>query len=191
MAVGYSVLKAVRRDPLGFAQRLHAQCGDVAVLKVLSTRIYYLFRPEAVRQVLVDHYDDFVKDERARDIMQSVHGANVITTEGQVWGRQRRILTPAFAPKRIAACAQLMAATADECICQTLPDGADASKLIDVDDLTTRITIDVILRAPGVAAQCLHAIRHRPALLSWTAIRHGRNGIDRGEVDLPLQLLVR
>lgn len=145
--LGLPVLQAVHRDPLGFAEHLHAQHGDVAALKVLSTRIYYLFRPETVRQVLVDHQDDFVKDERARDIMQSVHGANVITTEGAVWERQRRILAPAFAPKRIAACAQSMAAAADEYIRQALPAEAGASAVIDVDDLTTRITMDVILRA--------------------------------------------
>lgn len=145
--LGLPVLQAVRRDPLDFAQRLHAQRGDVAVVKVLFTRIYYLFCPETVRQVLVEHQDDFVKDERARDIMQSVHGANVITTEGEVWERQRRILTPAFAPKRIAACAQLMAAAADEYIGQALPAEAGASTVVDVDDLTSRITMDVILRA--------------------------------------------
>jgi cytochrome P450 len=145
--LGLPLLQAIRRDPLGLVERLHAQHGDIASLKVLSTRIYYLFRPEAARQVLVDHQDDFVKDERVLDIFQSVHGANVITTEGTVWERQRRILTPAFAPKRIAACAELMAAAADECVCQTLPAKIGASALIDVDDLTTRITMDVILRA--------------------------------------------
>lgn len=145
--LGLPVLQAVRRDPLGFARDLHAQHGDFVALKVLSTRIYYLFRPEAVRQALVDHQDDFVKDERAREIMQSVHGANVITTEGAIWERQRRILSPAFAPKRIAACAQLMSMAADECACQTLPAAVGASTIIDVDDLTTRITMDVILRA--------------------------------------------
>ncbi|BFI94757.1 MAG: cytochrome P450 [Rhodanobacter sp.] len=145
--LGLPLLPAIRRDPLGFVARLRAQHGDNVKLKVLSTRIHYLFRPETARQVLVNHHDDFEKDGRVLGIMQSVHGANVITTEGAVWERQRRMLAPAFAPKRIAACAALMAAAADECASRELPTRQGASMLIDVDALTTRITMDVILRA--------------------------------------------
>lgn len=153
--LGLPLLGAIRRDPLGFAAQLQAQHGDFAKLKVLSTTVHYLFRPEAVRQVLVNHQDDFAKDERALEIMQSVHGANVITTEGKVWDRQRRMLASAFAPKRIAACAALMAAAADECASRELPAEAGASVVVDVDGLATRITMDVILRA-------LFSYRYRP-----------------------------
>ena len=153
--LGLPLLSAIRRDPLGFAAGLHAQHGDIVTLKVLSTRIHYLFRPETARQVLVNHQDDFAKDGRVLDIMQSVHGTNVITTEGAAWERQRRMLAPAFAPKRIAACAALMAAAANERASRELPTEAGASAVIDVDGLTTRITMDVILRA-------LFSCRHEP-----------------------------
>lgn len=163
---GLPLLHAIRRDPLGFPARLHAQHGDIARLKVLSTDVYYLFRPEAARQVLVNHHDDFAKDERVLEIMQSVHGANVITTEGALWERQRRMLAPAFAPKRIVACATLMAAAADECVSRELPAEVGASTVVDVDGLTTRITMDVILRA-------LFSYRYQPteAAAVSTAIR--------------------
>lgn len=145
--LGLPLLRAIRHDPLGMMERLHATQGDVAHLKVLSTNLYYLFRPETIRQVLVDHQADFVKEERILRIFQSVHGANVITTEGSVWERQRRILTPAFSLKRMAACAGLMTAAADENIRQALPAKPGERALVDVDRLTTRITMDVILRA--------------------------------------------
>ena len=164
--LGLPLLPAIRRDPLGFAARLYARHGDAVRLKVLSTDVHYLFRPEAARQVLVNHQDDFAKDERTLDVMQSVHGANVITTEGAVWERQRRMLAPAFAPKRIAACAASMAAAADECASRELPAEAGASAVVDVDGLTTRITMDVILRA-------LFSYRYRPeeAAAASTAVR--------------------
>lgn len=71
---------------------------------------------------------------------------NVITTEGQTWERQRRILTPAFTPKRIAEYTALMAAAADNGIANGLPVRSGQSEVIDVDRLMTRITMDVILR---------------------------------------------
>lgn len=164
--LGLPLLRDIRRDPLGFAARLHARHGDAVRLKVLSTDVHYLFRPEAARQVLVNHQDDFAKDQRTLDVMQSVHGANVITTEGAIWERQRRMLAPAFAPKRIAACAASMAAAADECASRDLPAEAGASAVVDVDGLTTRITMDVILRA-------LFSYRYKPeeAAAVSTAVR--------------------
>lgn len=164
--LGLPLLRDIRRDPLGFAARLHAQHGDAVRLKVLSTDVHYLFRPEAARQVLVNHQDDFAKDQRTLGVMQSVHGANVITTEGAAWERQRRMLAPAFAPKRIAACAASMAAAADECASRELPAEAGASAVVDVDGLTTRITMDVILRA-------LFSYRYKPeeAAAVSTAVR--------------------
>ncbi len=145
--MGLPLLRAIEQDPLGTMARLHAKCGDIAHLHILSAHVYYLFRPEWVRQVLVEHQDDFVKDERALEIFQSVHGANVITTEGAVWERQRRMLAPAFSMRHIEACNGLMAAAADEVIQQELPVRSGEAALVDVDRLTTRITMDVILRA--------------------------------------------
>jgi cytochrome P450 len=144
--LGLPLLKAVQRDPLGAAQRLQEECGDVAALKVLGTRIYYFFRPEAAREILVDFHEDFPKERRALAIFQSVQGANIITTEGHAWERQRRILAPAFSPKRIADYAAVMAVAADDGIERGLPRPAGQSEVIDVDQLMTRITMDVILR---------------------------------------------
>ena len=144
--LGLPLVQAIREDPLGLADRLHAIYGDVAHLKVLTTRICYVFSPELARSVLVEHHPDFAKDQRALDLFQTIHGANVITTEGAEWERQRRILTPMFAPKRIASYAGAMASAAEDGLKMQLPCRRGASDVVDVDRLMTRITMDVILR---------------------------------------------
>ena len=144
---GLPMLRAIREDPLGLAERLHAEQGDMAWLKILSTRICYVFNPETVRQVLVEHQEDFVKEDRMLRIFQTVHGKNVISTDGELWARQRRILSPAFAPKRMQAYVELMTSAAEQGIRLELPGGIGDSVVVDVDRLTTRITMDVILRA--------------------------------------------
>jgi len=144
--LGLPLLKAIQRNPLGAAQRLQVEYDDVADLRILGTRIYYLFRPEAAREILIDHHKDFVKEQRQLEIFRAVQGANVITTEGQTWERQRRILTPAFTPRRIEEYIPLIAAAADEGIENRLPAQSGQSELVDVDRLMIRITMDVILR---------------------------------------------
>ncbi|MBK8285370.1 MAG: cytochrome P450 [Ahniella sp.] len=136
----------IQRDPLGAANRLQRHFGDVARLDILFRRVYYFFAPEAARQILVDHQSDFTREARLLRIFESFQGKNVLTTEGADWERQRRILTPGFSPKRVSGYIELMRAAIADSVREELPVEAGHSALIDVDFLTTRITMDVILR---------------------------------------------
>jgi cytochrome P450 len=144
--LGLPLLADIRADPLGAASRFQRRFGDVVKLKILFRRIYYFFHPEAARQILVDHQDDFTREARLLKIFQSFQGRNVLTTEGPDWDRQRRLLTPAFSPKRISGYMGLMQAAIDASVGEELPAELGRSATIDVDVLTTRITMDVILR---------------------------------------------
>lgn len=144
--LGLPLLAGIRRNPLAATTQLQQEMGDVAKLNILFNRIYYFFDPEDVRRILVDHHADFTRDPRQLRIFQSFNGRNVLTTEGPDWVRQRRILAPGFTPRRVAGYATLMRAAVDECMATELPTSPGESAHVDVDALTTRITMDVILR---------------------------------------------
>lgn len=144
--LGIALLSLIQKDPLGAGRRLQRQFGDVARLNILFRRIYYFFNPEAVRQILVDHQDDFTREPRQLKMWQSFQGRNVLTTEGASWERQRRILAPGFSPKRIAGYMGLMSAAVRDCVSSELPTEPGRSITVDVSAFTTRITMDVILR---------------------------------------------
>ena len=144
--LGLPLLAYIRQDPLGAASNFQSRFGDVARLNILFRRIYYFFSPEAARQILVDHQADFMREPRLLRIFESFQGKNVLTTEGADWERQRRILTPGFSPKRVSGYMDLMRAAIDESVGEELPAEPGRSATVDVDSLTTRITMDVILR---------------------------------------------
>ncbi|MCU0755466.1 MAG: cytochrome P450 [Xanthomonadales bacterium] len=144
--LGLPLLAEIRRDPLAAATRLQQECGDVAELRILFRRILYFYTPEAAREILVEHPDDFLREARLLRIFESFQGRNVLTTEGADWERQRRLLTPAFSSRRMAGYMGLMRAAIDDSIRDELPAGSGQSASVDVDALTTRITMDVILR---------------------------------------------
>ncbi len=144
--LGLPLLTYIRRDPLAAAIRFQSRFGDVAKLSILFRRIYYFFSPEAARQILVDHQSDFTREARLLKIFESFQGKNVLTTEGPDWERQRRILTPGFSPKRIVGYMGLMRAAIDASVGDELPVEHGSTVFVDVDFLTTRITMDVILR---------------------------------------------
>jgi cytochrome P450 len=144
--LGLPLLWLIRKDPLGAACRLKAQFGDVAQLAILFRRIYYFFTPEASREILVDHHNDFTREARLLKKFQSFQGRNALTTEAADWERQRRILTPGFSSKRIAQYMSLMVAATRDCLRSELPAEPGDSALLDVGQLTTHLTMDVILR---------------------------------------------
>lgn len=163
---GLPLLAAIRRDPLGVGHALQQRLGDAATVEVLFRRIVYLFRPEAVRQLLVDHGDSFEREARLLDIFASFQGRNVLTTEGPDWERQRRLLTPAFSPKRMAGYMGLMRDAIEASLADELPAESGQGAVVDADFLTTRITMDVILRT-----LFSHATSHAEAMRVSVAIR--------------------
>jgi cytochrome P450 len=145
--LGIPLFSYIQKDPIGATGRFHSLFGDVARLSILFRRLYYFFNPEAVRQIIVDHHADFTREARQLKIIASFQGRNVLTTEGPDWERQRRILTPGFSPKRIAGYMGLMSAAVADSVSTELPAEPGRSATLDVSAFTTRITMDVILRA--------------------------------------------
>ena len=144
--LGLPLLGLIKRDPLGSASRFQREFGDVTRLNILFRRIYYLFNPEVARELLVDNHDHLCKEIRLLEIFRTFQGRNVLTTEGPDWERQRRILTPGFSARKLTSYMSLMTAAIDACVASELPAEVGASREVDVDALTTRITMDVILR---------------------------------------------
>lgn len=143
--LGFDLLRAMRRDYLGFVGALQRRYGDISYMRLGNEQAYDLHSPELVRQALVDNAEHLVRWERGIEVFEQVFGNSVLVTEGSVWQRQRRMLMPAFAPKRVAGYATLMRAAAAVALDVAVPAGATRA-LVPMDALFSRLTMDVILR---------------------------------------------
>jgi cytochrome P450 len=136
---GLPVLLAMRRDYLAVidAQR---SLGDLVRQQVLGERAVDVFDPELVRTLMVEHADALVRWARGPEVFAGLMGQSVLVTEGATWQRQRRMLMPAFAPKRVAGYAALMTEAAAT--------GLDAVRPgeMAMDALFSHLTMDVISR---------------------------------------------
>ncbi|WP_140632591.1 cytochrome P450 [Methylibium rhizosphaerae] len=142
---GLPLLRAMRRDYLGFTSGLQRQYGDVTFMRLGNERAIDLFDPELVRRLLVDHAPHLVRWERGMDIFEQVFGQSVLVTEGAVWQRQRRMLQPAFSPRRVAGYAALMLDAARSALDAAVPAG-EQEALVSMDTLFSQLAMDVILR---------------------------------------------
>ena len=144
--LGLPMVREIARDGLGAGVKLRQQYGDAVHFRMVGQAYYYFFSPELIRQVLVERADDFIRHERAIEVFSQVYGDNVLTAEGDIWKRQRRILMPGFLPKRLTGYVGLMIDATADALRTILPGASGESGSIDVDSFTTRLTMDVILR---------------------------------------------
>ena len=108
------IVRDSRRDPLNFMLGLARDYGDLSTFRVGRERVFFVNSPEGVRDVLVNHYDNFLKGggrSRARKFL----GEGLLLSEGELHRRQRRLALPAFHRQRIAAYAEEMGAAALRC----------------------------------------------------------------------------
>lgn len=107
----WSTILALRRDPLGYLERIAARYGDIAHLRVGPYRLIYVNHPNLVHEVLVAKDASFIKG-RALDQAKEVFGKGLLTSEGELHKGQRRLIQPAFHRRRVEAYAEAMAADA-------------------------------------------------------------------------------
>jgi len=100
----YFIGNAVKfyRDPIAFLQNITQEHGDIVYISVGPIKAFVLNHPDYIKEVLVTNSGNFVK---SRPLAKSkvLIGNGLITSDGAVHMRQRRLVQPAFHRKRIAA----------------------------------------------------------------------------------------
>jgi len=94
------------RDPLGYLEGA-ARLGDVVRLRFFGKTAWLLNDPTLIDQVLVKSSALLQKDVFIRSLKKLL-GEGLLTSEGDFWKRQRRLIQPAFHRDRIASYASLM-----------------------------------------------------------------------------------
>jgi cytochrome P450 len=95
-------------DPIGFVSQRFATYGDIYYAPSGGTGLYVLRHPDHLREVLVTRAASFHKKHTAFERLGLVLGEGLLTTDGETWKRQRRMVQPAFAHARLAGYARVM-----------------------------------------------------------------------------------
>jgi len=104
-------LPEFRRDRLDFLTRCTRTYGDVVRLRFGWRRVYLISNPDLIEQVLVTQARNFRKHFALR-LNPLVFGNGLLTSEGDFWLRQRRLIQPAFHRGSINAYTPAMVASA-------------------------------------------------------------------------------
>jgi cytochrome P450 len=89
-------------DPIRLFEYLTAHFNRVSSYRIGPSQIVLMNDPELIREVLIVQPQNFIK-ERTQKRMKILLGEGLITSDGEVHRRQRRIAAPAFHRQRIQA----------------------------------------------------------------------------------------
>jgi cytochrome P450 len=99
--------RAFQRDQLGFYEACAREYGDFVQTKMGPFRIFLVYHPEAIEELLVTRARDFIKSPGVR-MLRPLLGEGLLLSEGDTWLRQRRLMQPAFHRQRVAGYGDVM-----------------------------------------------------------------------------------
>lgn len=106
------ILAGMLGDPLAGYTRLAARYGDVVRVPFAPRRWWFvLSRPDHAEHVLAANQDNYVKAFTYRPLRALV-GNGLLTSEGEVWRRHRRLIQPVFSRREVAGFGPQMTAAA-------------------------------------------------------------------------------
>lgn len=131
-------LRAMQRDPLSFLTRISREFGDVAHFTFGPQHLYLVNHPDLIRDVLVTKQRSFMKG-RALQRTKLLLGEGLLTSEGDLHLRQRRLMQPAFHRDWIARYGEVMVANAER-----TADSWRDGETIDVAQEMARLTLSIV-----------------------------------------------
>jgi cytochrome P450 len=111
----------------------------------LWAHAYIVNAPDGVRHVLLDNAENYIKTRIGQRLLEPALGQGLLTSEGEVWRRHRRIMAPSFDPRSVTSYAPLMTGASEALLAEwdTLPDRSE----IAADRAMMRTTLAIIAKA--------------------------------------------
>lgn len=139
-------LPDMARDPMGFYSGVWREYGDFVRLHGVGTMRWYLVaHPDDIEQVLQRHHARYLKGWANAQFKVAL-GNGLVSSEGEFWLRQRRLVQPAFHRERIAALGGLAAHSA-EAMCERWHERARSGEVVDALEEMLRLSLEVAGRA--------------------------------------------
>jgi cytochrome P450 len=133
------------RGQLPWLKGLADKHGDIVKMKMLGKWWFIVSHPDDIERVLVKDAR-VMKRDTGIDIVRRVLGSGLLTSEGDLWKRQRKLMSQAFTPKRIGDYATAMIRVGDVAL-RRWRDGATTNLHQEMSRLTMEVVADVLFGA--------------------------------------------
>lgn len=129
-------------ERLAFQRQLALLDEPLVRGRIMHVPVVFTCTPEAAHDVLVTKGKSFEKSPGIRVLLYRLAGQGLFTSEGALWRRQRKLMSPLFQPAPMHTYAETMRLVAERAA-----DGMRDGGAIDVAHETTRIAMSVVGKA--------------------------------------------
>ncbi|MDL1902358.1 cytochrome P450 [Anaerolineae bacterium CFX9] len=140
-----SLFNRFQQDFIGEMNQLFDTYGDIVSMEMMGRRTYLLRHPDHLHRVLVEDAASYYKNADYTDERRGLArflGNGLLTSDGEFWKRQRKLVSPALHMKRIAGYAETMVEETRKML-----DRWDDGALIDIDHEMMRTTLGIVTRS--------------------------------------------
>lgn len=101
----FGVIPKLRKNPLNYFVSTALEYGDMARLQMGPRVMYLVSHPDSVRYILQENNKNFIKGyDQAKPLL----GEGLVSSDGELWLRQRRLMQPMFGRTHIAELSSAM-----------------------------------------------------------------------------------
>jgi cytochrome P450 len=138
------VLPRFARDPIGFMARSARAYGPVVRWEFPTERGFLITGPKEVERILVTENQHYAKGRLFQQSAQPLLGEGLLTSEGELWRRQRHRIEPSFHPDRLEQYTTIMTERTEK-IVNRWQDGETRDLHADMMGLTLEIVAEALL----------------------------------------------
>ena len=132
-------LKDLKSRVLDFFCSLQPSYGDISTIRFSVRKVIYLQHPDLIQYVLQENNRNFTKSLRYEQLKYLL-GNGLLTSEGDEWLKQRRLIQPAFHKNQLALLADEMITCTHQMLEKWKPG------IINVSAEMTALTLDIVSR---------------------------------------------
>lgn len=108
--------------------------------RFLGRSSFILNRPDAIKHVLVDNYENYTRTPAGIRVLQPILGEGLLLAEGRAWKNQRRTLAPAFAPRAMGTLIPHMNSATDDAVAAL---SKSCGMPVDLREAMQRLALDI------------------------------------------------
>jgi cytochrome P450 len=138
---GFGSMLKYARQPLLRFEAARRRSERAVAFRVLGRSFIALFELDAIEGVLVTQHAAFEKDQFTRELGR-VLGTGLLTSQGEVWRRQRKLIAPSFQRTEIAAYGPVIVERTQVFLAQLA-----RGEVFDLSSVMMQLTLDVLVRA--------------------------------------------
>lgn len=153
------------RDPFGFFTHAREKYGDLYTLDLGFSKVIVCNHPRQAQHILRDHADNYGKSGALWRSVRGLFGNGLLTSEGDFWLRQRRLMQPHFHRQRLAALTDTMVAAIDESLA-SWQQASQPDAPFDLTPAASELTMRVVVRTlfgTALSGDDLNALAKRMA----------------------------